>query len=56
MGDAGFTFRPSFVFHAKHSGRIGLDNFDEVSTDLCWKNGFQELTINEHSIRKNQTT
>jgi hypothetical protein len=33
-------------------GRIGLDNFEEVSTDLCWKNGFKELTINEHSIRQ----
>ncbi len=33
-------------------GRIGLDNFDEVSTDLCWKNGFKELSINEHSIRQ----
>lgn len=33
-------------------GRIGLDNFEEVSTDLCWKNGFKELTINEHSINQ----
>jgi hypothetical protein len=33
-------------------GRIGLDNFEEVSTDLCWKNGFKELTFNEHSIRQ----
>ncbi|HAO05536.1 MAG TPA: hypothetical protein DCQ50_00855 [Chryseobacterium sp.] len=33
-------------------GRIGLDNFDEVSTDLCWKNGFKELTVNDHSIRQ----
>lgn len=31
-------------------GRIGLDNFDEVSTDMCWKNGFRELTVNKHSI------
>lgn len=30
-------------------GRIGLDNFDEVSTDLCWKNGFKLLTINKYS-------
>lgn len=36
-------------------GRIGLDNFDEVSTDMCWKNGFKELTINEHSIRQIKT-
>lgn len=33
-------------------GRIGLDNFDEVSTDMCWKNGFKELTVNKHSIRQ----
>ena len=33
-------------------GRIGLDNFDEVSTDMCWKNGFKELTVNEHSVRQ----
>lgn len=33
-------------------GRIGLDNFDEVSTDMCWKNGFRELTVNPHSIRQ----
>lgn len=33
-------------------GRIGLDNFDEVSTDLCWKNGFKLLTINNHSARQ----
>ena len=33
-------------------GRIGIDNFAEVSTDLCWKNGFKELSINEHSIRQ----
>lgn len=33
-------------------GRIGLDNFDEVSTDMCWKNGFKQLTINDHSIRQ----
>ncbi len=33
-------------------GRIGLDNFEEVSTDLCWKNGFRELTPNEHSTRQ----
>jgi hypothetical protein len=30
-------------------GRIGLDNFSEVSTDMCWKNGFQELELNKHS-------
>lgn len=33
-------------------GRIGLDNFDEVSTEMCWKNGFKELTLNEHSTKQ----
>lgn len=33
-------------------GRIRLDNFDEVSTDMCWKNGFRELTVNPHSIKQ----
>ncbi len=30
-------------------GRIGLNNFDEVSTDMCWKNGFKELRLNKDS-------
>lgn len=33
-------------------GRIGIENFDEVSTDLCWKNGFKLLTINKHSLKQ----
>ncbi|MEQ8239602.1 MAG: reverse transcriptase domain-containing protein [Cyclobacteriaceae bacterium] len=33
-------------------GRIGIDNFDEVSTDLCWKNGFKELNLNTHSEKQ----
>jgi hypothetical protein len=33
-------------------GRIGLDNFSEVSTDMCWKNGFQELELNIHSKKQ----
>jgi len=33
-------------------GRIGMDNFEEVSTDLCWKNGFKLLSINSHSLRQ----
>ena len=33
-------------------GRIGIDNFEEVSTDLCWKNGFKLLTLNEHSLNQ----
>lgn len=31
-------------------GRIGMDNFNEVSTDMCWKNGFKLLNFNKHSI------
>tara|TARA_R110002033_G_scaffold169524_1_gene210341 strand:- start:44 stop:340 length:297 start_codon:yes stop_codon:yes gene_type:complete len=30
-------------------GRIGLNNFEEVSTDMCWKNGFKELRLNKDS-------
>lgn len=33
-------------------GRIDLYNFDEVSSEMCWKNGFKQLTINEHSIKQ----
>ena len=33
-------------------GRIALNNFEEVSTDMCWKNGFKELTLNKDSIKQ----
>lgn len=33
-------------------GRIGIENFEEVSTDLCWKNGFKLLSINKHSLKQ----
>lgn len=33
-------------------GRIGLNDFEEVSTDMCWKNGFKELTLNKDSIKQ----
>ncbi|MDM1391321.1 hypothetical protein HX052_15335 [Myroides marinus] len=33
-------------------GRIGLDNFEEVSTDLCWKNGFKLLDLNTYSLKQ----
>lgn len=33
-------------------GRIGLSNFDEVSTDMCWKNGFKLLNLNKFSIKQ----
>lgn len=31
-------------------GRINLYNYKYVSTELCWSNGFRELTSNRHSI------
>lgn len=33
-------------------GRVSLRNFDKVSNDLCWKNGFKELKPNKHSIQQ----
>ncbi len=33
-------------------GRIGIDNFEEVSTDLCWKNGFKLIKLNKHSLNQ----
>lgn len=33
-------------------GRIGLNNFEEVSSDMCWKNGFKELRLNDDSKRQ----
>jgi len=31
-------------------GRITLHNFESTSADLCWKNGFRELSMNKHSV------
>lgn len=31
-------------------GRITLHNFESTSADLCWKNGFRELSKNKHSV------
>ncbi|WP_298516353.1 reverse transcriptase domain-containing protein [uncultured Kordia sp.] len=33
-------------------GRIGLNNFEEASSDMCWKNGFKELKLNDDSKRQ----
>jgi hypothetical protein len=33
-------------------GRITLRNFDTLSNDLCWKNGFRELFLNPHSTKQ----
>ena len=33
-------------------GRVTIKNFDTVSNDLCWKNGFKELTLNKYSIQQ----
>jgi hypothetical protein len=33
-------------------GRVTLKNFDSVSNDLCWKNGFKELSMNTYSIQQ----
>ncbi len=33
-------------------GRIGLNNFEEASSDMCWKNGFKELRLNDDSKRQ----
>lgn len=31
-------------------GRVTLKNYDKIENDLCWKNGFRELSKNKHSI------
>ncbi|MCH6201318.1 reverse transcriptase domain-containing protein [Aquiflexum sp. LQ15W] len=33
-------------------GRVSLKNFETVSNDLCWKNGFKELKPNKYSIQQ----
>ena len=33
-------------------GRVNLTNFDKISNDMCWKNGFKELTNNKYSINQ----
>lgn len=33
-------------------GRIGLNSFEEASSDMCWKNGFKELRLNDDSKRQ----
>ena len=33
-------------------GRVNLKNYETVSNDLCWKNGFKELKPNRYSIQQ----
>jgi retron-type reverse transcriptase len=33
-------------------GRVTLRNYDSISNDLCWKNGFRELFLNPHSTKQ----
>ncbi len=33
-------------------GRVSLRNYKKVSNDLCWKNGFKELTPNRYSVQQ----
>ncbi len=33
-------------------GRINLYNFSIVSSDMCWKKGFQKLNFNKHSVKQ----
>lgn len=33
-------------------GRVSLRNYEKVSNDLCWKNGFKELSPNKYSIQQ----
>lgn len=33
-------------------GRVTIKNFEIVSNDLCWKNGFKELAANKYSIQQ----
>lgn len=33
-------------------GRVTIKNYETVSNDLCWKNGFKELASNKYSIQQ----
>jgi hypothetical protein len=33
-------------------GRVSLKNYETVSNDLCWKNGFKELKQNKYSVQQ----
>lgn len=33
-------------------GRVSLKNYETVSNDLCWKNGFKELKPNKYSVQQ----
>jgi len=33
-------------------GRVDLWNYNDVHSEMCWKSGFRELTVNKYSIRQ----
>lgn len=33
-------------------GRVKLRNFDKIEHEMCWKNGFKELTMNKYAVRQ----
>lgn len=33
-------------------GRVELKNFDKIKHELCWNNGFKELTENKYSVQQ----
>ena len=33
-------------------GRVKMYNYDKVPANLCWKNGFKELTLNKYSLKQ----
>lgn len=33
-------------------GRVELKNFNNIEHEMCWNNGFKELTMNQYSIRQ----
>jgi hypothetical protein len=33
-------------------GRVELRNFDKIENEMCWKNGFKELTMNKYAVQQ----
>lgn len=33
-------------------GRVELRNFDKIEHEMCWKNGFKELTMNKYAVQQ----
>jgi len=33
-------------------GRVELSNFNKIEHEMCWKNGFKELTMNKYSVQQ----